>query len=385
MKKILQALIFSLILASLFAFSALAYEVNVSQEAKSTSKDPTDAWIVTPNCLIDGDRSTGTSSWQKTRYTSMTVTFEREIKVSKLVFVVNGIGEYPGSYGALKFPNMSNNQYWFHVYLLDKDGNTVKDLGNYQSWNANENQELIIDINYIDCYQVKVTLDNQYNNEIGLWELEIYEHASCEYDTLKEMLKEPTCIDSGKGVYACKCGETREFDIIPTGNHQYTDYESFKYDNGFLAKGIKIYGCPTCNDYTTEEARPLFKFLGYSVSRNGKSICAGFIVNKECFEDYEIFNDTTVNYGMLCAVSDSINPLNSDGSIADGINGTSKSLKNTSHSRFDIKVSSTNWLNMVDTPLIICAYIIDGEKLTYVCGETNTQTPIPISYNMLNV
>ncbi len=384
MKKIFLILIFIFVITSLFTLNILAYEANITQEAKTATKDPADAWIVTPLSLIDGDRSTGTSSWQKTRYTSITVTFEREINVSKLVFVVNGIGEYPGSYGALKFPNMSENNFWFHVYLLDQNGNTVKDLGNYQSWNANENQELIIDVKYIDCYQVKVTMDNQYDNSIGLWELEVYEHVSCEYDTLKETLKEPTCIDSGRGVYSCVCGNTKEQDIIPIGNHEYTDYESFIYENGFLAKGLKTYGCPTCNDYITEETRPLFKFLGYSVSRNGKSICAGYIINKECFEDYEVFNSTTVNYGMLCAVSDGINPLNSDGSLVAGINGTSKSLTSTSHSRFDIKVSSNNWLSVADTPLIICAYIIDGDKLTYVCGATNTQNAIPITYNMIN-
>ena len=116
MKKLSLVLMFFLLLTIILSLSTLAYEMNVSNEAVSTSKDPTDAWIVTPNCLIDGDRSTGTSAWQKTRYTSMTVTFNREVNVSKLVFVVNGIGEYPGSYGAISFSSMSENQYWFHVY-----------------------------------------------------------------------------------------------------------------------------------------------------------------------------------------------------------------------------------------------------------------------------
>lgn len=383
MKKLSLVLMFFLLLTIILSLSTLAYEMNVSNEAVSTSKDPTDAWIVTPNCLIDGDRSTGTSAWQKTRYTSMTVTFNREVNVSKLVFVVNGIGEYPGSYGAISFSSMSENQYWFHVYLLDQSGNTVKDLGNYQSWNANENQELIIDVSYIDCYQVKVTLDNQYNNLIGLWELEIYEHVSCDFDILKETLSEPNCIESGKGIYSCKCGETEEREIPPSGNHQYTDFESFTYPNGLLSKGVKIHGCPTCNDYTEEETEPIFKFLGYSISRNGSSICVSYVVNKSIIPDYEKANNMEMDYGVLFAVSDSVSPLTQNGTVADGINGQAKSLKNTNYPRFDLKVSSSNWSNSADTPLIICAYIVEGDKLTYICTNTNSPTATSITYSQL--
>ena len=57
-------------------------------------------------------------------------------------------------------------------------------------------------------------------------------------------------------------------------------------------------------------------------------ICA----NKSIIPDYEKANNMEMDYGVLFAVSDSVSPLTQNGTVADGINGQAKSLKNTSES-----------------------------------------------------
>ena len=142
-------------------------------------------------------------------------------------------------------------------------------------------------------------------------------------------------------------------------------------------------GCPTCTDYIEYDTKPLFKFLGYSISVEGKSICVGYDVNKEAIDEYEKANSTTVQYGLLCAVSDNVNPIAEDGTVIAGINGQARMLKNEAFSRFDIKLTANDWSKAGEAPLVMCAYIIDGSNISYICSETNTQAAIPFCYNQL--
>jgi len=386
MKKLSLSLIFSILFVLTLAISIFALDVNVAGEATSTSKYPEGAWNVDPRYLIDGDRGTGTSSTHMAgeRYTEMTVHFDEVHTFTKLVFVVNGIGVYPTDPGAFTFTSMTTFDYWFHVWLLDEQGNTVKDLGNYQSSKANENQEIIINLDYVKCSKIKVSIDGQWNNKIGLWELEAYEHISCDYDTLKEIKNPSTCAQEGVGIYECKCGNTAELISPPTGNHIYDDIENVVYENNnYLTYGTKTLGCITCDRTVDDFALPVFRFLGYSLNASGTTICAGYIINEKQIEEYNIGNKITLSYGVISAVSTESTIIDVNGNVLNGIKGKASDVSSIVTPRFDIKISSSNWEGLKDESIILCAYVIDRESISYICHQEATINASPITYNTI--
>ncbi len=383
MKKLSLILIFTMLLIikmSISIFAANGENVAIYGEASVNYT----RWSIDPKKIIDGNRSEGCASNQSYKDMDYYIELDREYTISELIVVVNGIGTYPTD-PAFTWNTPSNNEFWFEVRAYDAQGNeTYKKGANHSTRDQNENYEVIFDLNEVKVKKITVYVVQSYNNCVGLWEVEAYEH-NCQFDTLIQTLKPETCITPGEGVFKCECGKTEKHEIIPNGNHQYTDFESFEYENGFLSKGIKTFGCPTCDDYIEEETQPLFKFLGYSISRNGKSVCVSYVVNREYIADYNLANNVILDYGIVCAVSDSQTPLTPNGSVAENINGQSRSLIDTEYPRFDIKISSNDWTKTGDTPLIMCAYVIDGDKITYVCSETNTETATSICYNQLHV
>ncbi len=383
MKKLSLILIFIMLFLAILSINAFAANgENVAIYGEASVNYP--RWSIDPKKIIDGNRSEGCASNQSYKDMDYYIELDREYTISELIVVVNGIGTYPVD-PAFTWNTPSNNEFWFEVRTYDEQGKeTYKKGANHSTRDQNENYEVIFDLNEVKVKKITVYVVQSYNNCVGLWEVEAYEH-NCSYDTLIQTMKPETCIDPGDGVYKCECGKTERHEIPPTGNHVYTDSESFKYENGFLSKGIKVFGCPTCDDFIEEEKAPLFKFLGYSISRNGKSICAGYSVNKEIIKDYNESNNVTLDYGFICAVSDSVNPLSLSGEVTDSINGQASSLKDTDYPRFDIKISANDWTKVADAPLIMCAYIIDREKLTYICSDTNLETATPICYNQLYI
>ena len=358
----------------------IAPNANLTTDSSHWHVVGNDSWA--KNCipyLVDGDYSTGIpSTCANIRWDNHHFKFDEPVQVGMVILHVNGSG-VRGNIDTVNNVNIATDYY---VILYDKNGKEVSSI----IQNAKDKTELVYEYSTpMEVTYVKIAYYAGYSTESAyLREVEIFPHF-CLFDELVETTKEPTCIEPGEGKYACDCGKTEIREIIPTGNHEYTDLESFVYANGFLANGEIIYGCPTCDDFIREETQPIFKFLGYSVSRNGKSICAGYSVNKEYIPEYNKANNVTLDYGIICAVSDNGNPITSNGAVAEGINGQSCSLKDTTYPRFDIKISANDWTKAGDTPLIICTYVIDGDKITYICSETNTEIATPICYEQLYV
>lgn len=382
MKKLTLILTFIVLLITILAIGVSADGNNVAIGATTSVNYP--RWSIDPSKIVDGDRSTGSASNQSYSDMDYYIELDNEYTISELIVVVNGIGTYPTD-GSFTWNSPSDNAFWFEVRTYDAQGNqTFKQGANHSTRDQNENYEVIFDLNEVKVKKITIYIVQAYNNKCGIWEVEAYQHI-CEFNTLKETLSQETCIEAGKGIYQCECGKTEEKEIPATGVHNYIDIDGFTYENGFTVKGIKTLGCSTCDDYITEELLPIFKFLGYSVSRSGKSICTSYVVEKDTLKEYEKINQTTLSYGIICAVTENTQPLNSDGSVASGINGQSKSLYDTTYPRFDIKISANDWTNIKDTPLVMCAYIIDGEKVSYICTETNLENASPISYNQINL
>ncbi len=384
MKKLSLILIFTVLLATLFAISIFA-DGNITNQATVTTSAK--HWHVVGNGgwakdttgnIADGNYETGIPACAGSRLMYVYFEFETEQQIEKIILHCNGSAQ-AGNIGYWSNINANRN---IGIYVHDANGKLV-----FEQWhNTLDKTELLyIPESVVVGKKVTLRFDSDYTAEYALLrELEIHSHT-CLFDEQIETIKDPTCIENGVGIFECQCGKTEEQPILATGIHNYIEYDLLSYDNGFLSNGIANMGCPTCDDYMIEETLPIFKFLGYSVSRSGKSICVSYVVEKEALNEYEIVNETTLSYGIVLAVSDSQHPISSDGAIANGINAQAKSLYGTSYPRFDIKMSASNWESIADTPLIMCAYLIDGDNVSYICSETNTENAIPFSYNQINL
>ena len=383
MKKLTIAFALIALLTFTFAITVFA-DGNIAEQATVTTN--ASHWHVVGNGgwaknkitnLNDGKYETGVPACAKSRIMYVYFEFETEQQIDRIVLHCNGSGE-AGNIGQWSNINANRN---IGIYVHDANGKVV-----FEKWlNTLDKTEL----EYKPDSPVmgkKVTLrfDSDYNAEYALLrELEIFDHT-CLFNTLKETIKQPTCIDNGIGLYECSCGKTEEQPLLATGEHIYTDIDALTYENGFLAKGKKLFGCPTCDDYIEKEELPIFKFLGYSISHSGKSICAGYVVDKDILDEYTKINSITIDYGMLFAVTDQADIVNPNATLKENINGNIMSLINEDYSRFDIRITANDWTNILDTPLVMCCYIVEGEKVTYICSNTNTDGAIPISYNHLN-
>lgn len=375
MKKLSLVLCLLLIVTSLLCLIASAeentdYGVNIAGTATGMSKKPETAWNVGVQYLIDGDRSTCTSATHGARYTEMTITFDRDIMFETLVFVTNSTGTLPTT-GA-SYSSKSHFTFWFSAKLLDENGNTVVDVGQMVCGSERENEygEIVVDLSkkLKPARSIYIAMDTQWDNSIGLWELEAYEHA-CRHTTLKETYKQETCMDYGSGLYECICGSTAEGVIPAKGYHTYKTVPVLTYKNGYQQKGDRRYYCETCDAFEGGELEPLFKFLGYSVNRAGTSICAGYIVDKELLKEYEEVNQTTINYGAICSIDGENTPLDTNGAVVSSSSTIKKSMKESSVPRFDVKMTTSSWEGIEDLKLVLCAYIHEKNAISYICNK----------------
>ena len=42
---------------------------------------------------------------------------------------------------------------------------------------------------------------------------------------------------------------------------------------------------------------------------------------------------------------------------------------------------SANWAAIADVNVILCAYVIEGEKVSYICGDTVSEAAVAVTYN----
>ncbi len=164
---------------------------------------------------------------------------------------------------------------------------------------------------------------------------------------------------------------------------------SIEYANGYLAEGVKTFKCE-CGETNTEVAPVIFTFSGYSVKEDGTALCVGYAVNRVALVAYEEANDTTVKFGVVNAGYDNLvnadgKPVNADGTAAEVSKGyvALKSVESTSYTSFEIKMVSANWSAIADVNVILCAYVIEGDKVSYICGNEATDAAVAITYNAI--
>ena len=154
---------------------------------------------------------------------------------------------------------------------------------------------------------------------------------------------------------------------MPKGNSSHANTESLTYANGFDNNGLFCIACQNagCEVKVEEIKDPIFIAKGYSTNSDKNALNGGFAVDLEELAFYTAKNGE-LSYGIVIANAKSFggksffdenNDVNSD-----------KSLKveiDPQYSMFDCEINFGS-VNAGAVELIICAYIIDGENVSFI-------------------
>lgn len=157
---------------------------------------------------------------------------------------------------------------------------------------------------------------------------------------------------------------------------EYTDYAQ----NGKIK-----FNCQNCN-ITEEEINPLLKLNGYSISRDGTSLCTGYTINNDALSEITKLNDK-FEIGMVAGskslLSDKM-PL--DSKTAEPVDLSQYGaavikacVSNGSCSMVDLKLDGFDENNYYEQ-LYLSAFIFDGELVNYIQGDAQTEKLSPLCY-----
>lgn len=221
--------------------------------SNATVTESTENWVANPKFLYDGNYATGSATNPSVRFDYVYFTYQTEREISQIFVVTNSIGTYPVDSVFNFTKELSQNAFNFRLRLYDADGTKVYDSGNkhtvnsatlYTDENGNRYLGVLLDVGYVSAAKVEVEMDSSYNNFNGLWEVEIWEHTECFFDTLVEKTTEPTCDTVGSYLYQCECGKTQAKEI-PALGHTWNEGEQTKAPTE-EEEGTMLYTCSVC-------------------------------------------------------------------------------------------------------------------------------------------
>lgn len=191
----------------------------------------------------------------------------------------------------------------------------------------------------------------------------------------------PTCTTDGGTVGVCFCNN--EMTPVYTENtalgHEFdlangASVTNIIYANGFLKEGCKEITCARCAETNTEtRVEPIIIFNGYAADNKMTRITAGYVTNLNEYNEYAQFNE--ISYGVV-AYLPSENEISSD-PLYVGENGVMLNDPDyTIHASidpiggFDFVVSGFS-AEHAQLLISMCAYVYDGEKISYLCYDEN--------------
>ncbi len=246
-KKIMLAIAFALILCLSFAFSIMAAQQNIANQADITTTSG--CWTVTGSlkALVDGNRENGCASSHAEGSYTLNFRYAENMQFEKIVIVVNG----KGSTSAASFAEVSNNDFSINISMSDAANNVIYE----QSHRTKDLIEIVLEPQ-APIIQLSLTISCGWNNKLPIWEVEAYGSKvhDCTFE-LTNTKTEATCGKDGEGDYICTfCGKEKT-DVIPaTGNHTW-DEGSVTLEPTPDASGTKTYTCDICGG-TKEERLP---------------------------------------------------------------------------------------------------------------------------------
>ncbi|MBQ8145847.1 MAG: hypothetical protein IJ039_03615 [Clostridia bacterium] len=248
-KKITLAIAFALVLCLSFAFSIMAAQKNIANQADITTNSG--CWTVTGslNALVDGNRENGCSSSHNEGSFTLNFRYTENMQFEKIVIVVNG----KGSTSAGSFAEVTNHDFSIGVKMSDVSGNIV-----YENTHKTKDLTEIVIVPEAPVNLIAITVSCGWNNKLPIWEVEAYGSTvhNCTYE-LTNTKTPATCGEDGEGDYICTFCDKEKTDIIPaTGNHSWDNgTETVKPSE--TTPGVKTYTCGTCGNTKTEDLAPI--------------------------------------------------------------------------------------------------------------------------------
>ena len=174
------------------------------------------------------------------------------------------------------------------------------------------------------------------------------------------------------GNYECeKCKDTKQVANEGTtpvkGGHSYDTLKCIVYENGYLSNGEKTMVCQ-CTLELTETVGAIFKFNGYSTNRDQNAICVGFSVDQDLLKEYNTVN-TPLQFGAVASAKTENILSVADGKVTGSTNTVVAEIKED-YSSFDFVLSGFN-STQNELALVVCAYVYDGNAISYLTGESN--------------
>ena len=242
-----------------------------------------------------------------------------------------------------------------------------------------------------------------FDNHTCYCSYEVIQEVNCGYDGIHRN----TCI---------VCDEVTD-DIVPaTGNHKYTadkdcstaeicdvcskiavealEHDLFitlTYANGYTNAGARREICKRegCAHDLSSEPKALITLRGYSKNEAGSRMCVGYSVNHASMVEYKTVNNLEgFEIGTVMSTLDNArdgSPLSVvDGAVVSNApdTGKGKIIKAdlTGYACTAIEVAIVgDYTNYQELPILLCAYIYDGEELVYIQSEeADTIEPVSI-------
>lgn len=183
------------------------------------------------------------------------------------------------------------------------------------------------------------------------------------------------CEESGSyKKYCYVCEKETSVELAPLGEHDFVS--NAEYANGYGRAGNATISCSRCDYSDTARIQPLFYSYGYSVREFGE-VCISYKVevNLESLETYNEYAKVPLSYGIVAAATPNFetSPLViNDGKVEKANSKVAvKDFTDTDYVCFEYTITNIP-KSAYDTETVLCAYVFDGAKISYIDANTGT-------------
>ncbi len=176
--------------------------------------------------------------------------------------------------------------------------------------------------------------------------------------------------------------------VIEETEHIFTENKVYDYADGYLMPGTFTADCINCGKSHTVKTEAMITFKGYSVKNDRTAVCVGYSINYKLLNAYEQATGKDLILGAVSCASDNLinkdnKPIKADGTTAEvTIGNVISSEIEVEYTNVAIIVETDNWSKYADKPMILCAYILENEEVSYICSKYEaSESATTITYN----
>ncbi|MBQ8737944.1 MAG: leucine-rich repeat protein [Clostridia bacterium] len=165
--------------------------------------------------------------------------------------------------------------------------------------------------------------------------------------------------------------------LTNTKNDSHNNSEKLTFANGITAEGVYTLGCTNdgCGANSKTTVAPVFTAKGYSTNTDKNAINGGYSVDLDSLALYERLIGE-LKYGIIIANANSFGEkafLDQDNKV-----NSDKALQvemDKQYTSFDCSINFGTKTD-IDLDLVICAYVIEGDTVTYIQSSTGDDVTI---------